>query len=381
MKYYIIAGEASGDLHASNLVASLRALDSEAQFKGMGGDLMQQQGVNMVRHYRDMAYMGFIQVILHLRTILGIMREACRSIDTFHPDMVILVDYPSFNLKIAKYVHQHHPDIPVYYYIAPKLWAWKAWRLKAIKKNVDRVFSILPFEVEWFGSRGCQVDYIGNPCVDAVEGRNHKGETFESFSQRNGLTSSLPIIALLAGSRVQEIRQNLPAMLQAASTYPQFQLVIAGAPSIEASLYDEITAGYNVKVVYGETYELLQQAYAAVVTSGTATLETALMQVPQVVVYYVSGGKPAYYILRSLIHVKYVSLVNLIAGREVVHELLSYEFTADNIRKYLAPLLQDGDRRSQMLADYRQIIEQLGTEPVSQRAAKDLLDTYRQRPQ
>lgn len=381
MKYFIIAGEASGDLHAGNLVKALKQEDDQAQFRGLGGDLMQEQGVELVQHYRDMAYMGFIDVALHLRTILRIKRRAQEEILAFAPDVVILVDYPSFNLRVAEFVKKEMPGTKVYYYIAPKVWAWKSWRVKSLRKYVDRVFSILPFEIEWFGQRGCEVSYIGNPCVDAVESRAHKGEDFATFSERVGLDSAKLVLALLPGSRVGELKSNLPTMLEAASKFTEYQMVVAAAPSIEDALYDELCKGYEVKRVLGETYQLLQQARAAVVTSGTATLETALMRTPQVVVYYVGGGKVVHWLLTKLIKVKDVSLVNLIARKKVVKELLCHFMTAENVEAELHNILPDTPIRQQMLADYDALIELLGHEPVSQRAAKEMVMRLREKPE
>ena len=376
MRYFLIAGEASGDLHASNLIAALKEQDHQAEFCGLGGDLMKQQGAELVCHYKDMAYMGFVDVITHLGSILGIMGKACSAIENFKPDMVILIDYPSFNLKIARYVKKNMPGVPVFYYIAPKLWAWKSWRIKSIKKYVDRVFSILPFEVDWFGQRGCKVDYVGNPCVDSVSNRKHKDESLDDFKQRTGVAVDKPIIALLAGSRVSEIKKNLPLMIEAAGEHEDFQMIVAGAPSIDKNLYKDYVDGQRVKIVYGETYELLQQSRAAIVTSGTATLETALLRVPQVVVYYLGGGKLFYSVLSKIIRVKFISLVNLITDKEVVKELYSYWLTVDNIKKELNSILCDGQSRDAMLNNYDKLIETLGSEPVSKRAARGMIEVW-----
>lgn len=379
MKYFVIAGEASGDLHASNLLGALKQQDANAQFMGLGGDLMAGQGCQLVQHYRDMAYMGFVDVILHLRTILGIMSKAKEALQSFKPDVVILVDYPSFNLQLAKYVKKNMPGTTVFYYIAPKVWAWKSWRVKSIRKYVDRVFSILPFEVEWFGKRGCEVSYVGNPCVDAVEAREHKGESLEDFAARTKVPTEKPILALLPGSRKSELSGNLPDMLKASAAYPQFHTVIAGAPSMPSEQYDQYTKGYDCSVVYGETYQLLQQANVAVVTSGTATLETALMRVPQVVVYQIGGGKIVYWILRKIIRVKNVSLVNLIANRDVVTELLGYFFNAESLKNELNKIIAPAKGREKMLEEYADLANLLGTEPVSQRAAREMVERLNQK--
>lgn len=374
MKYFVIAGEPSGDLHASNLLRALKKHDTDAQFMGLGGDLMAQQGCKLVQHYRDMAYMGFIDVLLHMRTILGIMSSAKNAVMEFAPDAVILVDYPSFNLRMAEYVKKNLPGVPVYYYIAPKVWAWKSWRVKNIRKYVDRVFSILPFEIEWFGNRGCEVSYVGNPCVDAVEAREHKGETFQDFASRTGVPTEKPILALLPGSRNSELAHNLPDMLKAASKFTQFHIVVAGAPGMPKEKYGQYTNGFDCSIVYGETYQLLQQAHAAVVTSGTATLETALLRVPQVVVYHVGGGKFVHWLLRKLIKVRNVSLVNLITDKDIVTELLCHFVTAENIECELKKLIAPSAARDKMLADYEDLANILGVEPVSERAAREMVE-------
>lgn len=371
MKYFIIAGEASGDLHASNLMAALKEQDSQAEFCFLGGDLMVAQGGKLIRHYRDMAFMGFIPVLLHARTILQNIKDCKQAILDFQPDVLILVDYPSFNLKMAQFVKENLKNVPVFYYISPKLWAWKEYRLKSIKKYVDRVYSILPFEVEWYKQRDYTVDYVGNPCVDAVANRQHKDEPRETFLQRNDLPDR-PILALLAGSRVQEIKSSLPKMLEAASAYPDYQIVIAGAPSIDKSLYESYLKSYPAKIVFGETYELLQQSEVAVVTSGTATLETALLRVPQVVVYMISGGWIFHQILNLFIRVDNISLVNLIANKRLVSELLIEDFTVENLKKEIGRLLQK-EYRDEVLAGYDQLIETLGDEPVSQKTARLIL--------
>lgn len=374
MRYFVIAGEPSGDLHASNLLRALKQQDPEAQFMGLGGDMMAEQGCQLVQHYRDMAYMGFVEVILHLRAILGIMSKAKAAMQQYKPDVVILVDYPSFNLRLAKYVKANMPGVPVFYYIAPKVWAWKSWRVKSIRKFVDRVFSILPFEVEWFGQRGCEVSYVGNPCVDAVEAREHKGESDNDFRNRTQVPSGKPLLALLPGSRTRELAHNLPDMLGAASAFPQYHIVVAGAPSMPKEQYEQYIKGYDCSVVYGETYQLLQQADVAVVTSGTATLETALMRVPQVVVYQIDGGRIAHWILKKLIKVKFVSLVNLIAGKEVVKELLGADFNAESIKVELRKIIPPSEGRQTMLNEYAKLADILGYEAVSVRAAREMVE-------
>ena len=286
MKYYLIAGEASGDLHASNLMRALQQEDKEAQFRFFGGDLMASVGGTRVKHYRELAYMGFIPVLLHLPTILSNMKMCKRDIREWNPDVVILIDYPGFNLDIARYVKKH-TQIPVFYYISPKIWAWKEYRIKDIKQHVDALFSILPFEIDFFEKKHqYPIEYVGNPCVDAVEAfkKGYK-TTFQEFAASNRLDAEKPIIALLAGSRKQEIKDNLPQMIEAASRFPEYQVVLAGAPGIEPDYYSRYIQGDAVKVVFGATYQILFHAQAALVTSGTATLETCLLRVPQVVCY------------------------------------------------------------------------------------------------
>ncbi len=375
MKYFIIAGEASGDLHASNLMAALKRQDEQADFCFLGGDLMQAQGGKMVRHYKEMAYMGFIPVILHARSILKNMKDCKQAIKDYQPDILILVDYPSFNLKMAEYTKKNVKKTSVFYYISPKLWAWKEYRLKSIKKYVDRVYSILPFEVDWYRERGYEVDYVGNPCVDAVRGYRQKYATRKDFLGNIGLEDK-PIMALLAGSRMQEIDSSLPVMLETAAKYGDYQVVVAGAPSIEHSVYDRYLKGYNAKVVYGETYELLIHSELAIVTSGTATLETALMRVPQVVVYKMGGGKLVHKFFEKILNVKYISLVNLITNRRLVTELVVEEVTVERVTEEVEKL-RNAEYRNNVLQGYDELIKTLGEEPVSKKAARMMLQNYR----
>lgn len=369
MKYYLIVGEASGDLHASNLMKALMAEDPEAEFRFFGGDLMTAVGGTCVKHYRELAYMGFIPVLLHLRTIFSNMDRCKHGIEAWKPDVLILVDYPGFNLKIAAYIKKH-TQIPIYYYISPKIWAWKEYRIKNIRRDVDKLFSILPFEVDFFRGHHYPVDYVGNPCVDAVDSfLRTDTETKEQFCQRLNLESSRPIIALLAGSRKQEIKDNLSRMMEASRSFPQFQFVIAGAPGIAPEFYSHyLTDG--AKILFGETYRLLRHSEAALVTSGTATLETALFRVPQVVCYYTAAGKLVSFLRRHILKVKYISLVNLVSGSEVVTELVADGMTVDNIRRELSAIIEGGSRRIQMLSGYDRMIQILGTPGASERAAK-----------
>lgn len=370
MKYYLIAGEASGDLHASHLISALKAEDPQAEFRGYGGDLMQAAGLNLVRHYRDLAYMGVIPVILHARTILRGLRQCKEDLTAWQPDVVILIDYPGFNLKIARYVHDRKL-CPVYYYIAPKLWAWKEKRIKDIRRDVDELFSILPFEKEFFeGKHHYPIHYVGNPTVDEIRRLSplplptRKGQGGESAGGDS-------IIALLCGSRKQEIRDNLPRMLAAAAPFSdRYRLIIAGAPSIDPAYYQKYVSGYEVEIVYNQTYDLLSQATAALVTSGTATLETALFRVPQVVCYFMQFRHLATLARKILLKIPYVSLVNLVAGREVVPELVAEQMTVENCRKHLESILPGGEAREAQLRGYEIMAERLGEPGAPQRAAK-----------
>ena len=375
MKYYLIVGEASGDLHASKLMKALKEQDAQADFRFFGGDLMREVGGTLVKHYTELAYMGFIPVLLHLRTIFKNMDYCKSDILKWQPDVVILVDYPGFNLKIAEFVKKH-TKILVYYYISPKIWAWKEYRIKNIKRDVDELFSILPFEVDFFKGHQYPIHYVGNPCVDAVDAfqKTHT-EPFEEFTSVNGL-SLKPIIALLAGSRKQEIKDNLPDMLEAAKPFVNgYQLVLAGAPSMDLSYYQSYIGGdVPVKIVFGQTYRLLAQAKVALVTSGTATLETALFRVPQVVCYYLAMGKVISFLRKHILKVKYISLVNLVANKEVVRELVADTMTVDNVRSELDALLNDADYRGKMLQEYDRMIKILGPAGASHQAASKMIE-------
>lgn len=375
MKYYLIVGEASGDLHASNLMKALKEQDAEAEFRFFGGDLMSAVGGTCVKHYKELAYMGFIPVLLHLRTIFKNMEHCKQDIVAWNPDVLILVDYPGFNLKIAEYVKKH-TDIPIYYYISPKIWAWKEYRIKNIKRDVDELFSILPFEVDFFKGHQYPIHYVGNPCVDAVAHfKDAKAESFLAFAQENALEEK-PVIALLAGSRKQEIKDNLPDMLEAAKPFAEkYQLVLAGAPGIDPEYYQKyVNSDVPVKIIFGQTYRLLQQAKAALVTSGTATLETALFRVPQVVCYYIPMGKVISFLRRHILKVKYISLVNLVADKEVVRELVADTMTVANVRAELDALLNDVAYRENMLREYDRMIEILGPAGASRQAASKMIE-------
>ena len=374
MKYYLIVGEASGDLHASRLMLSLKKEDPHAEFRFFGGDLMSAVGGTRVRHYRELAYMGFVPVLLHLRTILGNMKMCKRDIVEWSPDVVILVDYPGFNLGIAKYVRAH-TRIPVYYYISPKIWAWKEWRIKSIRRDVSEMFSILPFEVDFYEDKHhYPIHYVGNPTAEEVaEFKESHGETFDEFCRDNALDTR-PIIALLAGSRRQEVKDNLPAMIEAASAFAdRYQLVLAKAPSLDDDYYAPFLEGKYVRAVGGKTYDLLAHSTAALVTSGTATLETALFGVPQTVCYKTPVPRLIRFAFNHVIKVPFISLVNLIAGREVVSELFAERFTVSQIREDLRSVLPGGSRREAMLDGYAAVAERLGHTSAPDNAAREMV--------
>ena len=376
MKYYFVVGEASGDLHASNLMKAIKQRDADAEFRFFGGDNMKAVGGTMVKHYKELAYMGFIPVMMHLRTILGNMKMCKNDIVGWKPDVLILVDYPGFNLDIAKFIHAK-TDIPVYYYIAPKIWAWKEYRIKNIKRDVDKLFSILPFEVDFFEKKhNYPIQYVGNPTLDEVEKfKSEHNENFAGFTTRTHLEGK-PIIALLSGSRKQEIADNLPLMVEAVRPLmDRYQVVVAGAPSIDMALYDKYLSGTGVKVVPNETYSLLMQAEAALVTSGTATLETALFGVPQVVCYYLPFGKVYSFLRRFFLKIPYVSLVNLVLGREGVKELIADGMTVEAARTELQKVLNGGEARDEMLASYAELKQKLGETGAPEHAAKLIIES------
>ena len=371
MRYYLIVGEASGDLHASHLMRSLQAVDSAAEFRFFGGDLMTAVGGTRVKHFKELAYMGFIPVLLHLRTIFRNMAFCKKDIVEWAPDVVILVDYPGFNLNIAKFV-KSKTRIPVYYYISPKIWAWKEYRIKNIKRDVDELFSILPFEVDFFEKKHhYPIHYVGNPTADEVRSfLSTYNEGFEQFCKANALQADKPILALLAGSRRQEIKDNLPTMMQVAARFPQYQAVLAGAPSIADEYYEGFIRGSQVRLVKNQTYPLLAHSTAALVTSGTATLETALFIVPQVVCYKTPVPRLIRFAFNHIIKVEYISLVNLIMNKEVVSELFADRFTIDNIAHCLQTLLPGGEARQEMLNNYALLQKVLGDDVAPDNAAK-----------
>lgn len=373
MKYFLIAGEASGDLHASHLIESLKQLDQQAEFRFLGGDMMSAQaGVDPIIHYRDMAYMGFADVVKHLGKILGFLGTARRAIDEWQPAALILVDYPSFNLKVAKYAH--NLGIPVHYFISPKVWVWKEWRVKDIRRYVDHMYCILPFEPDWYRERDYKATYVGNPTVQEVAQASKDFPDYAQFIEKYGLTDK-PIIALVPGSRVREIRDNLPLMLKAAARHPEYQAVIAGAPSIDDSLYRDVMGNQAVPVLRDATYPLVHHARAALVTSGTATLETALLGTPQVACYRFNGSKWSYNFYRKLLTGKYVTLPNLITDEPVIPELLMHLCTVDSIDGHLSRLLGDTPERTTMLDGYRRLADRLGTNVCTATAACMIVDS------
>lgn len=371
MRYYIIAGEASGDLHASNLMKEIKKEDSNAEFRFWGGDLMRAQGGELVKHYRETAFMGFVTVLKNLGKIRANFSLCEKDLLEHKPDVLILVDYPGFNLRMAKFAKEN--GIRVHYYISPKIWAWKEGRVKKIKAYVDRMFTIFPFETEFYKKHNYEVSFGGNPLLDAIENRPNQNETFEEFTQKNKL-SDKPIVALLAGSRKQEIERLLPVMLDVVSNFPEYQFVVAAAPSITKEFYAQVAGNSNVKFVYGQTYDLLQQSRAALVTSGTATLETALLKIPQVVCYITSGGRLLYAIGKRLLKVKYISLVNLVMDKLIVKELIQQYCNKQSVSEELSNIVKEGGYRTQMLNNYNDLHEKLGGAGASARFAKMIVE-------
>lgn len=369
MKYFLIAGEASGDLHAAHLMKALQAEDPQAEFRFYGGDEMRQAGGTLLQHYRQLAYMGFVQVALHLPTILRGMRECKQHLKDWQPDVVILIDYPGFNLKMAKFVKQQL-NCPVFYYISPKIWAWKEHRIRDIRQYVDRLFSILPFEIDFFEQKHhYPISYVGNPTMDEVTAYTEA----HGKPQPDGQT-----LALLPGSRSQEVNDNLSRMLQATAPLTNYRLVIAVAPALPRQLYHDIIAGSGIDaaritLTEGRTYELLSHATAALVTSGTATLETALFRVPQVVCYYIRGGWLVSRLRPYFLKVPFISLVNLIAGREVVPELVADGMNVRQIRSCLTAILPGGPQREAQLQGYEEVARRLGQAGAPRRAAREMV--------
>ena len=373
MKYYIIAGEASGDLHASNLIAEIKKKDGKATFRAWGGDLMQKQGAELVKHYRHTAYMGFVEVAANMRKVLGNIALCKKDIEEYQPDAVILVDYPGFNLRIAEFAHEK--GFKVYYYISPQVWAWKRRRVKKIKETVDKMLVILPFEEDFYKKYGINVTYVGNPLLDELAKFGSGNRSI--FLRRNSLGEKREIIALLPGSRTQEIRRMLGTMLKVVPHFPEYQFVVAGVSSVDTDLYKKIIGKSDVFLITDQTYELLQNSSAAVVTSGTATLETALFSVPEVVCYKANGF--SYLIAKWLVKVKYISLVNLVMDKEVVKELIQNAFTEKNIVEELEKLLRNGKRQRQLLEDYDDLQDRLGNAGASQKAATEIVNAMKKK--
>lgn len=368
MKYFIIAGEASGDMHGAGLMRELKLLDPEADFRFLGGDAMAAEGGVMIRHYREMAFMGFVQVVRNTFKILNNFRLAHTSLLDYRPDVVVLIDYPGFNMKISTFVVKQL-QVPVYYYIVPKVWAWKTYRVKQLKREMRALLTIFPFETEFFARYGAKVQYVGNPSVDAIHRFLQSDRITETDFREEFRVADSPYIALLPGSRRQEIRSCLPDMVRAVESMPGYKVLIAGAPGIEPGYYEAFTEGAKIPVVMGQTHRLVRYAAAAVVNSGTATLETALLNTPQVVVYHVKGGKFTYWMKNTFLKTPYISLVNILMQREVVRELVAHLMTADNIKQELLKIVSDGREKAAMLKAYGELQKQLGSPGTAGRAA------------
>ena len=371
MKFFLIAGEASGDLHGANLIRELKNRRPKSEFKAWGGDRMEAAGAEISVHYRELAFMGFVEVIANLRTILKNIEKCKKEIEDYQPDAVIFIDYPGFNMRLGQFVKDQ--GIKVFYYISPQIWAWKQKRVYKLRAFVDQMFVILPFEKEFYGRFGMEVNFVGHPLLDAIGQFNREAFDEPAFRKQWGLAADKPIVALLPGSRKQEVRAMLQVMLQAVENTKDTEFVVAGAPSLERSFYEEVLKGSPVKVVQGNTYGLLRMARAALVTSGTATLETALFNVPQVVCY--KGNFFSYLIARQLVKIKYISLVNLIMDRVVVRELIQNEMTVKSVRQELNLLLNDESYRTRMQKDYTELKQVLGGEGASGVTADLMLKT------
>ncbi|MGV3631094.1 MAG: lipid-A-disaccharide synthase [Bacteroidota bacterium] len=369
-RIYIIAGEASGDLHGSNLVKALKSESSALEFRFWGGDLMQQELGKPVKHIKELAFMGFVEVLMNLRTILDNINFCKRDIQQFQPDALVLIDYPGFNLRIAEWAKAR--GIKVYYYISPQVWAWKQSRVHKIKRFVDHMFVILPFEKAFYEKFDFDVEFVGHPLLDAIEQYKSQPLNENEFRQSYQLGNKA-IIAVLPGSRKQEIRAKLPVMLEAAKAFPDYEIVVAGAPSLDVDFYTPFFEGSNVKIIHGKTYDILSLSEAAIVTSGTATLETALFEIPEVVCYKASSI--SYAIAKRLVKIKFISLVNLIMDREVVRELIQHECNAPAIEQELKHLIKGGSGREEVLNSYQILKEKLGSGGASQKVAQSLLKT------
>ena len=372
MKYYLIAGEASGDLHGSNLMLEIKKEDPESEFRFFGGDLMQNAGGNLVKHYREMAFMGFVNVVLNLRTIKRNLELSKKDILQFQPDVLILIDYPGFNLRIAEFAKKH--NIKVFYYISPKIWAWKEYRVKKIRAFVDEMFTILPFETEFYKKHGMDVHYVGNPLLDSIAAFRKKALSKTAFLKKNNFDER-PIVALLAGSRVQEVKKTLPLMVKIANFYPGFQFVVAGVKNVDEQLYHSFLINSGVKIIYDQTYDLLNNAHTALVASGTAALETALFNIPQTVIYKVEGGWVVDFIMRNFVfNMAGVSLPNIIMNREIVREYIQVKMTLKNVKNEMDKLLYNKQYRNKILKDYSRLEKLMGEPGCSKRAAKKMTE-------
>lgn len=391
MRYYLVAGEASGDLHGSNLIKGLKALDTQAEFRCWGGDLMASEGAYLVKHYKESAIMGFVEVLMNLNKITRNLTECKQDILQYKPDVLILIDYPGFNFRLAEFAKQK--GIRVFYYIAPKVWAWKEKRVVNLRKFVDKLFIIFPFEINYFKKWGINAIYRGNPLLDSVDNDMHANESTEAFCARCRLHPQKPIIALLAGSRRNEIKYLLPRMAEVTKHFPQYQFILAGAPAIEEKLYTSILSKHNItlivsgedaslqenkgaiKLLTGETYSILRHARAAIINSGTASLEAALIGTPQVVCY--GGNEISYQIARMVVKLKYISLANLIMERLLFKELIQHQCTPAEITKELGHLLNDNGYREKMIHDYAEVRQVLGGKGASEKVAAAMIEELR----
>lgn len=374
MKYYIIAGEASGDLHGSNLIKGIRRSDPQAEIRAWGGDLMQESGADLVKHYKETAVMGYWSVIKSLKKIKANLDFCKKDILEFNPDVVIFIDYPGFNLRIAKFAKLN--GFKTFYYIAPKIWAWKTFRIKSIKKYVDGLYSILPFEVDFYKSYNYKIEFVGNPLLDAIEAKLNKTEIFDDFAKRHNVGHK-PVIALLPGSRRQEIKFLLPMMLRMQNEFPQYQFLVSAAPGIKDGFYTKFMTDSNNKIIKNDTYQLLKHADAAIVASGTAALETAMIGTPQVAVYKITGGMFSEILGRIVIKVKWATLVNLIMQKEIIRELLQKDFTYNKLKKELAAILPGGEKRETLLINYKELHKKMGNTGASVRAAESMVKSLK----
>lgn len=371
MRYYLIAGEASGDLHGSNLMRELKKTDPDAVFRCFGGDLMQKAGGELVEHYREMAFMGILNVLLNLKTIRRNLELCKKDLMSFRPDVLILIDYPGFNLRIAEFAKKH--NIKVFYYISPKVWAWKENRVKKIKAFVDEMFTILPFEKKFYQRHGVEVHYVGNPTVDSIAAFREKAPSKEKFTRQNNLDNR-PVVALLAGSRVQEIKKTLPLMKKVSLNFPEFQFVIAGVASIDKALYNNFLKDSEIKIIFDQTFQLLSNAHTALVASGTAALETALFYVPQTVIYKIEGGLLLDIIMRNFVLKTIgVALPNIVMNEEIIKEFIQKKMTHKNVNNEMKKLLYDENHRQIIITDYKRLEAKMGEPGCAERAAEKMV--------